>query len=156
MALLNSSIKKQVQAALDARMKDPVRLVLFTQGDASLTTAAGGFAIECEFCGQTRELLEEVASLSPKVSLDVRDLLADADTAARYGVDKIPAVAVLSADGRDPGIRFYGIPSGYEFGALIEDILMVSTGELDLSAETLAQLARLDKPVHIQVYTTPT
>lgn len=156
MSLLGSSIRKQVQAALDARMTGAVKLVLFTQGDASHTAPAGIIAIECEFCAQTRELLEEVVSLSPRLSLEVRDLLGDAEIAQRLGVDKIPAIAVLPADGRDPGIRFYGIPSGYEFGALIEDILMVSTGELELAADTFAQLAKLDKPVHIQVYTTPT
>lgn len=150
--MLNSSVRKQVQAALDARMKDPVTLVLFTQGEP----AAGGVALECEFCAQTRELLQEVAALSPKLSLEIRDLLADADEAKRFGVDKIPAIAVLGADGRDHGIRFYGIPSGYEFGALIEDVLMVSTGELELSADTFAKLATLTTPVHIQVYTTPT
>ena len=73
-------------------------------------------------------------------------------------MDKIPALAVTrgGAEPKDYGIRLYGIPSGYEFATLIEDIKLVSRGRADLAAPTQQALAQLTKPVHIQVYVTPT
>ncbi|MFN4294688.1 MAG: protein disulfide oxidoreductase [Thermoflexales bacterium] len=149
MALLNSTIQQQVREAL-AAMKRPVKLLMFTQG-------ANG-VVECAFCAETRALLEEVAALSDKLTLEVRDFVADAALAEAYRIDKIPAVAVLGdgAQPKDYGIRLYGIPSGYEFGTLIEDILMVSRGEAGLQPQTMNELKRLDAPVHIQVFVTPT
>ena len=57
---------------------------------------------------------------------------------------------------KDYGIRFYGIPSGYEFNSLIEDITAVSREHHGLSEETVAKLDSLSEPVHIQVFVTPT
>jgi glutaredoxin-like protein len=69
-------------------------------------------------------------------------------------VDKIPAVAVIGED--DYGIRFYGIPSGYEFTSLLEAVRMAATGQPDLSDETVEFLSSLSEPVHMQVFVTPT
>jgi len=149
MALLDDKVRKQVTAAL-AGITKPVKMVMFTQGD--------GGALECEYCGQTRELVQEVAALSDKVTVEVKDFTADADDARKYGVDKIPAVVLLS-DGETPkdhGIRLYGVPAGYEFSTLIEDLRMVGSGDAGLKPETMNALATLTRPVHIQVFVTPT
>ncbi|MDE3154171.1 MAG: thioredoxin family protein [Acidobacteriota bacterium] len=149
MALLNAQAEKQVRAAF-AELDGPVKLVLFTQG-------AGG-ALECEYCTETRQLVEELTALSDRITLEVRDFVGDADLARQYGIDKIPALAVVRGgdDPRDYGIRLYGIPAGYEFATLLEDIRMVSRGEPALHAETLEQLSRLTAPVRLQVFVTPT
>jgi len=118
-----------------------VRMVMFTQ------------EFECEYCKVTRELLEEVSGLSDKISLEVYDFVREADLAKNYGVDKIPAFALLGD--RDYGIRFYGVPAGYEFSTLIEDIIDVSRRNPNLSRDVLSDLSRLDKPVHIQVIISP-
>lgn len=149
MALLNENVQKQVRQAL-ADLTDPVKLVVFTQGE--------GGAIECTMCTETRQLAEEVAALSDKINIEILDFVKDEKTAESLQVDKIPAIAVMS-DGPQPkdyGIRLYGIPSGYEFGTLIEDIRMVSRKKSDLSPKTVQELKKLDKPVHIQVLVTPT
>lgn len=78
----------------------------------------------------------------------------DHAVAEQYGIDKVPAVAIVGA--KDYGIRLYGIPSGYEFGTLIEDIKLVSAGDSGLSPATRAMVAKLKKPVRIQVFITPT
>jgi glutaredoxin-like protein len=149
MPLINPKIQAQVRDAL-ADLVEPVKFNVFPQ-------RAGG-ALECSYCAETRQLIEEVAALSGKVSVQVRDLLADAELAQAYGVDKVPAVVVQRAGEppRPTGIRFYGIPAGYEFASLIEDLRLVSRGESDLAPATLQALARLDQPVHIQVFVTPT
>lgn len=145
MGLLREDDRQALQqefAALDR----PVKLVLFTQ------------QMECQYCRETRALVEEIAELSEKIEHEVFDLVADADAASRFNVDKIPAIAVMQGgeEARDYGIRYFGIPSGYEFSSLITDIRMVSSGETGLSAETKRWLAELQTPLHLQVFVTPT
>ncbi|KPL83175.1 glutaredoxin [Thermanaerothrix daxensis] len=149
MALLNAQVREQVRSML-SEMEHPVKLLMFTQGE--------GGAIECAFCAETRQLAEELTSLSDKLTLEVHDFIRDKALAENLKVDKIPALIIQSAGEhpKDYGVRFFGIPSGYEFGTLIEDILMVSRRKPDLSLVTLQQLARLDRPVHLQVFVTPT
>jgi glutaredoxin-like protein len=149
MPLLDDRVRKQVQSAL-AGLERPVRMVMFSQAE--------GGALECQYCSETRELAQEVASLSDKLSVEVKDFTGDAELAQRYGVDKIPAL-VLAADGAEPAsprVRFFGIPAGYEFSSLLEDLRMVSSGKHGLSNETMAAIAKLKSPVHIQVFVTPT
>lgn len=141
MALLNEQIRKDVKAAL-SDVEEPVVFKVFTQ------------EIECQYCKETRELVEEVAALSDKLSVEVYDFVKDGAIAESMGIDKVPAVAITGK--KDYGIRMFGIPSGYEFGSLIEAIKLVSEGESGLSAETKKQVAKLTKPVKIQVFITPT
>ncbi|MCB0080481.1 MAG: glutaredoxin, partial [Caldilineaceae bacterium] len=123
-----------------------VKLVIFTQER------------ECQYCRETRELAEELAELSPQIATEIIPFDPAGDAAKQYNVDKIPAIALV-ADGPAPvdyGIRFYGIPSGYEFSTRIEGIMMVSKGDSGLPAEIKKQVAGIDKPVHMQVFITPT
>jgi len=149
MTIIPVEIQNQVKDVFHA-LEGPVKLVMFTQGE--------GGAIECSLCKETRELVEEVADLSDKIELQVYDLVKDANVAAQYNIEKIPALAVVAGGNqpKDYGIRFYGIPSGYEFTSLIQDVLLVSQGKTNLSPKTLQQLGKLKNPVHIQVFVTPT
>jgi glutaredoxin-like protein len=110
--------------------------------------------MECRFCKETHGLLEELSALSDKIKLEVYDFVKDKVEAEKYGVDKIPATVVM--DESDHGIKIYGIPSGYEFGSLIEALRLVSSGDVMLSPETKEFLDRLEKDVHLQVFVTPT
>jgi len=110
--------------------------------------------IECQYCRETRLLLEEVAALSDKIELKVYNFQLDKKVSDQYNIDKIPATVVM-AD-KDMGIRFYGIPGGYEFASLLESIEIVSHGTSPLSPDTLKKLKALDKDIHIQVFVTPT
>ncbi len=141
MALLNESLRKEVQSML-ADLTHPVTFKVFTQD------------FECQYCKETRELIEEVAALSDKLTVEIYDFEKDKAVAESLGIDKIPAIAIIGA--KDYGIRLYGIPAGYEFGTLIEDIRLVSAGDSGLSPETRAAVARLSRPVRMQVFITPT
>ncbi len=141
MPLLNEEVKEQVKQQL-ADVAGSVRLVMFTQ------------EFECQYCSETRQLVEEVAELSEQVTAEIYDFVADEDKAEELGIDKIPAIAVIGEE--DYGIRFYGIPSGYEFTSLLEAIHTAGRGEPDLREETIDFLSTLDEPVHIQVFVTPT
>ena len=130
---------KEILGTLTGRVK----LLTFTQ------------EYECTYCVQNVELAEDMAGLSEKIVHEGYDFEKDAALAEELGVDKIPAI-VVTADGKDVGIRFFGIASGYEFVSLLDAIRTVSTGNHELSRDTVAKIEALDKPVHIQVFVTPT
>jgi glutaredoxin-like protein len=141
MGLLQERDRKAVEKEF-AKLQDPVKLINFTQ------------EMECQFCQQTRELMEEVASLSDKLSVEVYDFVKDKDNAIQYNIDKIPATVIKGK--KDYGIRFFGIPSGYEFTTLMEDIISVSIGESGLSEKSKSLVQTIVTPIHIQVFVTPT
>jgi len=155
--MLKDADKAEVAKRFE-EIAEPVRIVMFTQEH------------ECEYCSVTRELVEEVAGLSDKVAVDVLDFVADKARADELGVDKIPAVAIMAGGQapsvdrpaltgvgeKDHGIRFFGVPAGYEFTTLIEDIVMVGKREHGLPKEVTDILAKVDSPVHMQVVVSPT
>ena len=142
MPLLKDKDKEAIKTLFQEELVNPVRLVNFTQ------------TLECEFCAETRQLAEEVADLSDKIELEVYNFVTDKEKAEENGIDKIPAIAIVGQ--KDYGGRYYGIPSGYEFSSLIQDIVDVSKGEVDLLPATQEALAGLAEPLHFQVFVTPT
>ena len=139
--LIKDKEKKLIEKQFSV-LEGDVRILMFTQ------------EIECQLCAMTRQLIEELSALSDKISLEVKDFVADAELAKQYGVDKIPAIVLMGE--KDYGIRFYGIPGGYEFATLLEDIRDVSLRDPGLSDEVKALLEQVDKPVHMQAMVTPT
>ncbi|GAB6877546.1 protein disulfide oxidoreductase [Thermaerobacter litoralis] len=137
--------RREIQRRFEA-MESPVVLKLFIRADKD----------ECPYCEDTRQLLEAVAELDDRITLEVHDVELEPELAERHGVDMVPAILFARADGSDTGMRFYGIPAGYEFGTLIDDIVDVSRGVTGLSPETEAYLRSLDTHVHLQVFVTPT
>ena len=140
MSLLKDKDRKAVQDRFQ-KLRDPVRLILFTQQN------------ECEYCQQTHDLAEEIATLSDLVTVEAYDLVADEARAQEYGVDKIPAIVVMGE--KDYRIRFFGIPAGYEFPTLLEAILDVGRRDPQLSPDWSQLIERVDRPVHLQVLVTP-
>ena len=141
MTYLNKKVIDDLKDVFKEFKKDVV-LKFFTQ------------EMECRFCKENHGLLEELSGLSDKIKLEIFDFVKDKAEADKYGVDKIPATVVM--DENDYGIKIYGIPSGYEFGSLIESLRLISTGEVPLRPETKEFLDRLEKDVHLQVFVTPT
>jgi glutaredoxin-like protein len=141
MAFLKDRDRQAVQKEF-ASLTNKVKLIVFTQ------------EMECDFCSHNRELMEEVAALSDKISVEVYDLMKDEAQAEKYHIDKIPATVVVGD--RDYGIRFYGIPSGYEFVSLMEAIKSASAGSSHLTEDMRDFLKTLDKDMHLQVFVTPT
>lgn len=145
MPLLKDEDREQIKNEF-ADLEGPVKVLVFTQ------------KIECQYCSETRQLAEEISELSDQITLEVYDFEDNAEVAEAYNIDKIPATIVMQGgeESKDFGIRFFGIPSGYEFATLIEDIKMVGSGDSGLSDETKAQVAEISSPVHMQVFVTPT
>jgi glutaredoxin-like protein len=98
--------------------------------------------------------MEDVAGLSDLVDITIYNLVTDAEKAKEFGVDKIPATVIMGEE--DYGIRFYGIPAGYEFTTLVHTIRMIGVAGSQLDEETRQALDALPDPVHLQVFVTPT
>jgi glutaredoxin-like protein len=143
MPVLNDRDKQAIKTKFSRELRDNVRIILFTQ------------EFECDYCAITRELAEELQKLSDgKIELVVYDFQKDDSYTQRWGVDKIPAILLHGR--REYGIRFFGVPSGYEFATLLEDIVDVSKGVSRLSQPTRDKLKTVTKPTHIKVFVTPT
>ena len=103
---------------------------------------------------ETVTLMQELATLSDKINVVVHDFKDEGDKAEQLGVEQVPAIVVEGT--KDYGVRYYGFPGGYEFPALLEDIIDVSKGESGLSEQSKERLSSLTTPVHLRVFSTPT
>jgi glutaredoxin-like protein len=150
MALISAEDRQTLQTFFSQELQNDVSITCFTQHESVLTIPGQ----ECAYCKDTRELLEEVVAISDKLHLTVKDFVRDEQEAKSLGVERIPAIVL---QGQAKGIvRFYGVPAGYEFTTLIEDLADVSKGTTDLSEKTRQKLAEIDRDLHVQVFVTPT
>jgi len=123
-------------------LADDVKLIVFSQ------------EIECQFCRETRELMLELGTLSKKIKVKVYDFVLNGDEAMNYKIKNIPAIAIVGKT--DYGVRYYGVPAGYELASLIDTVVDVSRGKTSLSDALKTKLSEIKKPVHLQVFVSPT
>ncbi|MCL5116113.1 MAG: hypothetical protein M1272_03075 [Firmicutes bacterium] len=137
--ILPAEVQASVKEFLGT-MVDPVTVKLYAKaGEESSETM--------------RSLWQELAGLSEKLVLDVRDEVpANMTSASMEG-----AVTELWADGAFTGIRYLGLPAGHEFGPLVQTLVDLSTHvEPEVSSETAAWLKGLEQELRLQVFVTPT
>ncbi len=132
-------------------MVEQVKVDLFTQRDLGLYVPGRE---PCPTCKPTQEMLQELAALTDKISLRIHVLDEAVEEARRFGVERVPAIVLRGKDG--PVLKFYGIPSGYEFPEFIETIVHLSRGEAPIPDEVRKQIRRLRGEVRVQVFVTPT
>ena len=145
-SFLDDNITSQIKEVF-INLTNPVEILVFTSQK------------DCDYCEDTRTLLEEVCSLSDKLSIKSVDVDNQPDLAGEYHVIRTPGIVVLGqVDGimKDFGIRFSGIPAGHEFSALIHSILTVSSQDVAFNPETMEFLNSLKSPIYLEVFTTPT
>ena len=144
--LLNEQVTGQIKQAF-ADLLHPVQILFF------------GSKENCDYCSETQQLLSEISAVDAKVNLSIHDIHDDAVLAKQYDVDKTPMIVIASRNGEqvvDLGIRFAGIPAGYEFSTLINDIILASKRESGLSEATRDFLKKLTQPLLLQVFATST
>jgi alkyl hydroperoxide reductase subunit AhpF len=141
MALIRDEDAVEIRQRLQ-QMVSPVKLAHFTQ------------ELNLELGAETSQLVKELTALSDKLSLEVFNFLLDKEKVTEYRVDKVPATVIHN--GKDYRIRFYGLPAGYEFSTLLDAILAISSGDSGLLATSRNKLAQLSKPLHLEVFVTPT
>ena len=150
MALISPEDQAMLKTMFDQELDQDVNITYFTQRESVLIVPGQ----ECAYCKETRELLEEVTDLSDKLHLTVKDFVRDEQAAQDLGITRIPAFVL---EGQSKGrVRYFGIPAGYEFSTLIEDLIDVSKGQTNLNEKTREVLSHVDQDVHIQVFVTPT
>jgi len=156
MPLLSERDRDYLIQRFEQDLENEVTLSLFRQRASALFLPGQPAPTQTHsFAEQTRQILEELVALSPKLHLEVHDVAQEKELAQRYKIERSPTTLLLNGN-TDGRIRFVGIPSGYEFATLIADIVDVSKGTNGLSEETRAALAEVTTPVHIQVFVTPT
>ena len=142
MSLISPADQEKLREAF-TEMTRPVKVLFFTQ------------TLDCETCVTTRQIVDELPPLSDKITVEEVNFVLEQDKAKQYGIDRVPALALVSDEG-DSRIRFLGAPSGYEFISLVQAVLLVGGRGPALSDESQALLAAVDRPVTMQVFTTPT
>ena len=143
MPLLSDQDRRTVAGHL-AAITRPVQILFFTQTIDAPDTAL-----------IARQVLDEVVSLSEQITLEEVNFVLDAERAAQFGVQGIPAVAILGG-GEDTRIRFLGAPAGYEFMSLVEALILAGTGESGLTPDSKALIAEhVTTPTELLVFVTP-
>lgn len=140
-----------IRQLFERELEGRVKIDYFTQRASRIIVPGRE---ECATCEDTRKLLEEVSSLSDKITLTVRELADERDEAKKLKVDKVPGIVARGPANR--ALRFFGAPGGNEFPNFVETIVEVSKTKVELGAEAAKQLKRLKDKVSIAVYVTPT
>ena len=147
MSLLSPADQEKLRESFD-EMTSAVTVLFFTQ------------TLDCEPCGQTRRILDELPALSDKIAIEEVNFVLEKDRAAQYGIDRVPALALLQQDAagetRDTRMRFLGTPAGYEFVSLVQALLLAGGHDSQLTPENRARVAAVTTPTTIQVFSTPT
>ncbi|MEO7803618.1 MAG: thioredoxin family protein [Actinomycetota bacterium] len=151
MAFLAPADQALLTERFDTELSQPVRLLLFTEPRSGLYLPG---TRACESCADTEALLTELVELSDNLTLEVHNVKEEPEIAAKWQISQVPTIAILRSE--DLGIRFMGLPSGYEFMSLIETIVATGGGGTPLSEETIARLGTLDADIDIKTFSTPT
>ena len=155
--VLTEKNKADLKDRFDRDLVGPVNIKHFTQRLSQLVLpgapTAGQNPQASQLLRQAREIIEEIASTAPdKIKVEVFDLVSDRPKLLENRVELIPCT-ILDAAGR---ARFYGIPAGYEFGAIVQSVVDHSKGATPLKELTKRVLRELDQDVNLKVFVTPT
>jgi glutaredoxin len=151
MSMISQADQDYIRAFFAERLTDDVTVELFTQRRSPILVLG---AEECQYCEETRQLLEEVAALSEHIKLVVHDVKDEPEVMRERGIEQVPAILF---QGRAQGtMRYFGIPAGNEFRNLIDGIVEVGTGQSGLAPATREALAELEQDIHLRVFVTPT
>jgi len=137
---------------MEEATKEQVR-VMFATLDHEVTAHLFVKDHDCLYCGDTATLIAQVAELSEKVKVEVHKDNIGEGKAAEFEVTNHPMIILHGKE--EYKVRFLGIPAGHEFGALIAGIVAVSTGAVPLQPDVIEDIKTIDKPLHIQVFSTP-
>ncbi len=141
MGYLRDEDKKYLKDEFAKNMKEEVKLLVFV-GD------------NCQYCSVASDIAKEVAELDSRIIFE--EHTQGDELWNQYGLERVPTVVITDGDKYGGRIRYVGLPSGYEFSSLIEDIIDVSRRTAEVSPEVMEKLSKVDKPVRIQIFVTPT
>ena len=147
--LIPAQEKPRLKRDFRKHLKADVSLRLYTQRPSVIAIPGR----DCRYCPQTQQVMEELTSLSPRLTLETVDYYTRQEAAREDEVSRIPAILFGPESGKS--VRYFGLPLGYQLPVLIESIKALSRGSTRLSVNTRKQLRTVKRPVHIQVFVTP-
>ncbi len=154
MPLLQEKDRIVVREKFEKELKDEVTILLFKKTAVGIWTPNEDEDFVCRYCKETEELYNEVSELSDLLKLEAYAVEDNKEIFDEYKVERIPTVIIK---GHNKGlIRFVGIPAGYEFATLLEDLIDASRGKVDLKERNRRKVEAVKEPLHIQVFVTPT
>lgn len=157
MGILEPDDRELVQKYLAQKLTAPARLVVFTDNRDDEVVAAFRTG---ESSRQTQELMEEIASLSDAIRLEVHDIREHAALASEWGIVAAPTITLGDGDtgdnGASPRVRFIGYPGGHEFTSFLETLGSLGRQNWGLAEETVALLSKVDREIDIKTFVTPT
>jgi len=154
MPLLQEKDRIVVREKFEKELKDEVTILLFKKTAVGIWTPNEDEDFVCRYCKETEELYNEVSELSDLLKLEAYAVEDNKEIFDEYKVERIPTVIIK---GHNKGlIRFVGIPAGYEFATLLEDLIDASRGKIDLKERNRRKVEAVKEPLHIQVFVTPT
>jgi glutaredoxin len=130
-------------------LKSRLRIDFFTRHPGAIFIPGR----ECVYCDDVQTMLEELAALSPRISLTIHEYEAAEKTAAALGVDNVPAI-VLRGQANRP-LRFFGMPSGAQWPGFVESLFETASGIVQLKPETAGALRKLRSNVTLKILVTP-
>ncbi|HET8813158.1 MAG TPA: hypothetical protein VFM67_11225 [Gaiella sp.] len=133
--------EREAVASVLASLEQDVEVTLELGPTAAPVTllAAGGREIDSG--AQTQAVLEDVCSLSDRVTLEI----VEHDEPGPW-----PRTTI------GPGLVYLGMPLGYELTTLVHGIVEAGRAEPSLTEASRERLAGLERDVAIDVYVTPT
>ncbi len=143
MALISDEYKTKLTDEFNQILKDDVTIMIFRDTDK-----------ECAYCNDTVKLISELNEIDERIKPEIHTT--EEEMAKNFGIKKGPVLILKSKHFDNGNIRYYGIPSGYEFKSIVDDIKALSTGKIELRESTIEKLKAVDKPVNIRVFITPT
>lgn len=142
MGLLRAEEEAKVREWL-AALERPVELFVAVGPEETPGAGAG----DVDFGAEMIRVCEALAELGDDVTCGVEEEPA--------GFPRFPAVSIRP-DGQDVGVRYDGLPWGYELGSLVGGIVEAGRKEPTLRPDSLAALAALDRELELDVFVTPT
>ena len=142
MPIFRTEEEPRVRELLDA-LERPVELLVALGPEETPLPGAR----DMDYGAETQRVVAGIAELSERVTFRVEE--------EPPGFERYPAVAVLP-DGEDVGVRYYGLPWGYELASLLGGVLEAGRRESALAPESLERLGALDRDLAIDVFVTPT
>ena len=167
MALIGDEDRTYLEQRFAQDMQQDVEINFFSHSSYHTEEAATQFDPESEdeslatqeACRITYQIYEELSTLTPHLKVKFHDLDTDQgqQEAQEVGLDgtMLPASMYRSAQLAGQS-RFFGIPSGYEFGTLIENIIDLSKGQTHFTEATRQALNGINQEANIIVFVTPT
>ena len=142
MAILRPEEEAKVRELFDA-LERPVELVVALGPEET----PGPGSRDVDFGAEAERVAEGLAALSERVTCRVEH--------EPEGFPRFPAISIRP-EGRDVGLRYDGLPWGYELGSLIGGVLEAGRSEPSLRPESLAARGALDRAHALEVFVTPT